>query len=103
MNNSPWQLLAEIRMVLIGLSAAHLLNSSCDFHDRVNFAQCPLPSQVWITGVGLPSGLPCGFRVSRPLSQLAPLLAVAGRLAVPWNPAQRFIKDADPAADTSLL
>lgn len=87
MKYDPWQLLAEIGMVLTGLSAAHLLNSSCDFHDCVNFAQCLLPSLVWIAGMGLPSGLPCGFRLSRPLSQLAPFLAGAGCLAVPWHPA----------------
>lgn len=62
MKYDPWQLLAETGTVLVGLSAAHLLNSSCDFHDRVNFARCLLPSQVWIAGMGLPSGLPCGFQ-----------------------------------------
>lgn len=72
MKYDPWQLLAEIGVVLTGLSAAHLLNSSCDLHDCVNFARCLLPSQVWIAGMCLPSG--SSFRVSRPPSQLAALL-----------------------------
>lgn len=94
MKYDPWQLLAEIRVVPTGLSAAHLLNSSCDFHDCVNFAQCLLPSLVWIAGMCLPSG--SSFRVSKSPSQLAPLLLGAGCLAVPWNPTPWFIKDADP-------
>lgn len=103
MQYDPWQLLAGISMVLIGLSAACLLSTSCDFHDHANFAQCLLPSLVWITGMGLSSGLSCDFRVSRPLSQLAPLLAESEFLAIPWNPTPLFIKDADPGADASLL
>lgn len=91
MKYDPWQLLAEIGVVLTGLSAGHLLNSSCDFHDCVNFTQCLVPSQVWMC---VPSG--SSFRVSRPPSQLAPLLVGAGCLAVPWNPTPWFMKDADP-------
>lgn len=103
MKYDPWQLLDEIGMVLTGLSAAHLLNSSCDFHNHINFVQCLLSSQVWISGMGLPSGLPCGFRISRSPSQLVRLPTGAGCLVVPWNPAPQFIKDADPGADTGLL
>lgn len=100
MKYDPWQLLTEIGMVFTGLSAAHLLNSSCDFHDCVNFAQCLLPSQVWIAGMCLPSG--SSFRVSRPPSQLAPLLVGAG------NPLEyhSMIHQrcwSHPSADTSLL
>lgn len=64
---------------------------------------CLLPSVVWIAGMGLSSGLPRDFRVSRPPSQLAPLLAEAGFLAIPWNPAPLFIRDAGPGAAASLL
>lgn len=87
MKYDPWQLLLEIVTVLIMLCAACLLTSSCDFHDCVNSAQCLLLSQVWVTGMNLPSGLHCDFRLSRPLSQLASLLSEPGCLAVLWNPA----------------
>lgn len=99
MKYDPWQLLAEIRVVPTGLSAAHLLNSSCDFHDCVNFAQYLLPSLVWMAGMCLPSG--SSFQVPKPVGSLACRAWMPGSPLEPRSIIhQRW---SHPSADTSLL
>lgn len=94
--HDPWQLLAEIGVVLVMLSTARLLDSSCGFYSRVRFTPCPLA--FWGLGGWDRSALGAALCFS---SCRAPAPAGAracrGRMpGGPWNPAPWLIQDADP-------